>query len=512
MDASAAVMNYPRRDARDKLSGRTRYTVDRTASRMLHAAVLRAEVASARIVELDVSEAVAMPGVRAVITAKDAPGLHGIGIADHPLFASDRIRYHAEPLAAVAADTLEIAEAALRAIRVEIEPLPAVITMQQALQPDAPQVHPEWRSYEILFEGASRGGNVAWEATVVRGDTDAAFARPDVTIVESQFRVGRQNHLSFEPRAVIASYEDGRYHIECSTQAPWTVRNVTARILQISPSRVRVTVPPVGGGFGLKFDCATEPFAALLAKKAGRPVKLVNSRQEEMATCLCRENAELRIRSAVASDGEIVGREAVVLMDCGAYGGEQIFLTTMTAHTLLGNYRCGSVKLASRAIYTNTAPNGAFRACNGVYNTFALEQHTDEIAARLGMDPLGVPPPQCSGERRRRLDGSGVRGRRTRADARQDGGDPRRAAIRQVTSRRSALWPRDYGRHLVRVRRPFGGDGQPQRGRQRECRHLGRRDRLRHDDAGRAADRRRRTRPETGRRDRAQRRYGRRRL
>ncbi len=388
MDASAAVMNYPRRDARDKLSGRTRYTVDRSRPGMLHGAILRAQAAPARIVRLDVSAAEATPGVRAVITGRDAPGLHGIGVADQPLFAIDLIRHQAEPLAAVAADTMEIAKAALAAIRIETEPLPAAVTMEQALRPDAPLVHPDWTSYEVLFEGGGRSGNIAWEATVVRGDAEAAFSRPDVAIVESNFRIGRQNHLAFEPRAVIASYEDGRYHIETSTQVPWTVRNVTARVLQIPASSVRVTVPPVGGGFGLKFDCALEPFAALLARKSGRPVKLVNSRQEEMLTCLCRENAELRIRSAVTGDGEIVGREAVVLMDCGAYGGEQIFLTTMTAHTLLGNYRLGSVKLVSRAIYTHTAPNGAFRACNGVYNTFALERHTDEIAARIGMDPL----------------------------------------------------------------------------------------------------------------------------
>ena len=240
----------------------------------------------------------------------------------------------------------------------------------------------------MLLEGANHAGNVAWEATVIRGDTDAAFARDDVEIVESSFRIGRQNHMSFEPRAVVASYEDGRYHIETSTQVPWTVRNVTARVLGIPASQIRVTVPPVGGGFGLKFDCSLEPFAAILSRKSGRPVRLVNSRQEEMLTCLCRENAEIRIRSAVTKAGEIVGREAVVLMDCGAYGGEQIFLSTMTAHTLGGNYRLGSVKISTRAIYTNTAPNGAFRACNGVYNTFALERHTDEICAAIGMDPL----------------------------------------------------------------------------------------------------------------------------
>ncbi|WP_420966663.1 xanthine dehydrogenase family protein molybdopterin-binding subunit [Bradyrhizobium sp. B120] len=388
MSNVSATMDLRRRDAADKLRGRTRYTIDRYLPGMLHAAVLRAGVPAGRIVRLDTSRAARMPGVRAIVTAADAPGMIGIGIADHPLFARDVIRYDGEPLAAVAAATLAQAQAALAAIDVEIEPLPAVLTMADALASGASLVHPDWRSYEVLLEGSARGGNVAWEATVVRGDVDAAFARPDVEIVESCFRVGRQNHVAFEPRAVVASYEDGRFHIETSTQVPWSVRNATARLLGVSASQVRVTVPPVGGGFGLKFDLAVEPFAALLARASGRPVRLVNSREEEMLTCLFRENADIRIRSAVTRVGDIVGREAVVLMDCGAYGGEQIFLTTMTAHTLGGNYRLGSVRMVSRAIYTNTAPNGAFRCCNGVYNTFALERHTDEIAARIGMDPL----------------------------------------------------------------------------------------------------------------------------
>lgn len=388
MSDVSATMDFRRRDAADKLRGRTRYTVDRYLPGMLHAAVLRAGVPSGRIVRLDTSRAARMPGVRAIVTAADAPGMMGIGIADHPLFARDVIRYDGEPLAAVAAGTLAQAQAALAAIGVEIEPLPAVITMADALASDAPLVHPNWRDYEVLLEGGARKGNVAWEATVVRGNVDAAFARADVEIIESSFRVGRQNHVAFEPRAVVASYEDGRFHIETSTQVPWGIRNATARLLGVPASQVRVTVPPVGGGFGLKFDLAIEPFAALLARASGRPVRLVNSREEEMLTCLFRENADIRIRSAVTHEGEIVGREAVVLMDCGAYGGEQIFLTTMTAHTLGGNYRLGAVRLASRAIYTNTTPNGAFRCCNGVYNIFALERHTDEIAARIGMDPL----------------------------------------------------------------------------------------------------------------------------
>lgn len=386
--AERAVMNFPRRDARDKITGRTRYTIDVGGSEVIHAALLRAEVASARIVRLNVEPARRMPGVRAIATADDAPGLYGIGIADHPLLARDVIRYHGEPVVALAADTLEQARAALAVIELELDPLPAVPDMAAALAKGAPLVHPDWRDYEVLAEGALRSGNVAWEATVTRGDSDAAFARPDVTIVEGCYQVGRQSHVPFEPRAAVVSYEDGRFHIHTSTQVPWTVRDVTARALGVPESQVRVTVPAVGGGFGLKFDASIEPCAAILARMSGRTVSIVNSRREEQMTCLSRENAEIRIRSAVTREGEIVGREATVLMDCGAYGGEQVFLTSMTAHTLGGNYRLGSARISSRAVYTNTPPNGAFRACNGVYNTFALERHTDEVADAIGMDRL----------------------------------------------------------------------------------------------------------------------------
>ncbi|MCD2172562.1 xanthine dehydrogenase family protein molybdopterin-binding subunit [Rhizobium sp. C4] len=387
-DLSTTVMDLPRRDARDKLRGRTRYTVDRVRPDMLHAVLLRSNVPAGRIVKLDISAAREAPGVRAIATGHDAPGLYGIGIADHPLLAIDTIRYHGEPIVAIAAETEAQARAALALVVLDIEPVAPVLTMGEALAKDARLVHEGWRDYEVLTEGGARDGNIAWEARTTRGDVEEAFARPDVTIVETTIRVGRQSHVPFEPRTAIGSWENGRAHIETSTQVPWTVRNVTGRVLQLPPGRVRVTVPPVGGGFGLKFDATIEPITALLARITGRTVVIENSRQEEMATCLCRENAEILIRSAVTADGEIAGREAVVLMDCGAYGGEQIFLSTMTAHTLGGNYRVGAMRLVSRAVYTNTPPNGAFRACNGVYNTFALERHTDEICQALDLDPL----------------------------------------------------------------------------------------------------------------------------
>ncbi len=241
-----------------------------------------------------------MPGVRAVVTAADAPGRIGIGIADHSLFAEDVVRYDGEPLAAVAAETIEQARAALAAIEAEIAPLPACITMADALAPGAPLVHPDWEDHEILYEGGQRGGNVAWEATVVRGDVDAAFARSDVVIVESAFRVGRQNHVAFEPRAVVARYEDGRFHhIETSTQVPWTIRNATARFLGVPASQVRVTVPAGRRGLRPQVRHRSRTLRRAPRPRHRSPRAAGKHPRREMLTCLFRENAEISIRSAV---------------------------------------------------------------------------------------------------------------------------------------------------------------------------------------------------------------------
>ncbi len=383
---SAIGTNHPRSDAEDKLRGRVAFTIDIDSGQMLHVALLRSDVPAGRLVSLDLEPARRMAGVRAVISAPDAPGLYGVMIADHPLFVVDEIRYTGEPIAAVAAETLEQAQAAVAAIRVEIDERSPVFTMAQALEPGARELHLGWRDYELLAGESARDGNISWESTVVRGDVDAAFARDDVTVIETLYRAGRQNQTPFEPRAVVASYERGRFVITTSTQFPWSVRSGVARMVGVQPSDVRVIVPPVGGGFGLKWEMSLEPFAALLARETGRPVKLVNSRQEEQQTALCRENAEIRIRSAVTADGEIVGREGIMMMDCGAYSGEQPFLCSMVTHTLLGSYKLGSARLVSQSVYTNTPPTGAFRACCGTYCVAALERHTDEICARMGFD------------------------------------------------------------------------------------------------------------------------------
>ncbi|MDV8070748.1 xanthine dehydrogenase family protein molybdopterin-binding subunit [Rhodococcus sp. IEGM 1366] len=377
--------NATRRDGPDKVTGRTRFTIDTYPTRVLHTALRRSDVAAGRITRLDTTRALAVDGVRAIITAADAPGFEGIGVRDRKLFADRLIRYYGEPLAAIAAETQEIAEHACKLIEVDVEPYDPIVRMAQSVAPDARLIHPDWETYEQTEPG-TRAGNVAWEATVVRGDTAAAFARDDVTVVESCFDTGRQNQAYFEPRVCIATFDDGRYTVETSTQVPWTVRTVVSELLDVPESSVRVVVPAVGGAFGGKFEAALEAFAAILAKKTRRPVRIANSRQEEMLTAPARDNAEIKIRSAIDRDGHIVGREATVLMDAGAYSGEQGFLTAMTAYTLGGIYELGAVRLVSQAVYTNTPPTGAFRSCNGTYNSFALELHTQEICTATGID------------------------------------------------------------------------------------------------------------------------------
>jgi CO/xanthine dehydrogenase Mo-binding subunit len=375
-----------RSDGKAKVTGAAVYAIDHEEPRLLHAKLLRSPIAAGRIVRLDTSRAEAMPGVRAIVTGADAPRLAGFLMRDMPLLAQDVVRYVGEPVAAVAADTVAQARAAANAIELELEPLPAVTDVESALAPDAPLVHERWAEYEGAPPDGLRQGNVIWEASAHHGDLEAAFARDDVVVVEDEFESHRQNQAYIEPKACVVSYEAGRYVVHSATQWPYQVRKTVSDYLGVRPADVRVVVTTIGGGFGGKLDPGLEAFAALLSRKAGRPVKLVNTRKDEFVSCTCRENGIVRIRSAVTHDGEIVGREAVCFMDAGAYSGETPLLTSVGAHVLGGNYRVGSARLVTQAVYTNTPPTGAFRGVGGPYLLFALERHMDHIARELGLD------------------------------------------------------------------------------------------------------------------------------
>ena len=374
-----------RLDGIAKVTGEAVFGIDYEEPRLLHGRILRSRVPSGRIVRLDTAQAAAMPGVRAVITAADAPGRTGWVVMDQTLLADGVVRFVGEAVAAVAADTIAQAAAAVRAIELEIEPLPALTELRAAAEPGSPPVHPGWESYATIMPGR-REGNLVWEGSVDRGDVDAAFARGDVTVVEGEYEVLRQNQAYIEPRCAVASWAGGRCTVHSSTQGSFRARDAVALFCGVRQSQVRVVQPVVGGGFGGKVDFHLEPFAALLARKAGRPVKLVNTRRDEFLTGSPRENAVVRLRSAVTRDGDVVGRDAVILLDAGAYSSETPFLCSVGALTVASNYRVEALRVRTRAYYTNTAPTGAYRGVSGTHMIFALEPHMDEIAAAIGSD------------------------------------------------------------------------------------------------------------------------------
>jgi CO/xanthine dehydrogenase Mo-binding subunit len=374
-----------RADGPAKVTGAATYCLDRELPRMLHAKLLRSPVAAGRIVRLDTNRARQLPGVRAIVTAADAPGRGGMFIKDQPLLAEGIVRYIGEPVAAVAADTLEAAANALTAIDLEIEEAPAVTEIEQAIADGAPLVHQDWAQYDAAIEG-DRDGNRLWEAELHNGDVEAGFARDDVVVLEDEFRVPRQHQSYIEPRCAVASFETGRYLVHTSTQFPALVRDRTAESLGVRPSAVRIVADTVGGGFGGKLDAGPEPYAALLARVARRPVKLVYTRSEEFVAGTMRENAIVKLRSAVTRNGDVVAQEAEWLMDAGAYAGETPAIAGIAMLTVAGAYRVGAVRYRGHAIYTNTPPTGSFRGVCGPYMVFAAERHMDRIANELDLD------------------------------------------------------------------------------------------------------------------------------
>jgi CO/xanthine dehydrogenase Mo-binding subunit len=377
--------NARRADGEVKVRGTAAYGMDHGETGTLQAKLLRSPVPAGRIRRLDTTRAAALPGVHAIITAADVPETtSGWILKDQPMFAREEVRYAGEPLAAVAADTVEQAEAAVAAIELEIEPVDALTDVEASLAEGARLIHPAWESYPMLAPGP-RDGNVAWESTLNRGDVDAAFAAAHL-VVEDEFTTQRQHQSPVEPHAAMARFDGGRYIVHSPAQFPFLVRDRLAEWLGVPASSVRVVVTTIGGGFGGKIDAMLEPFVCVLARKTGRPVRLVNTRAEELQTAGPRENARIRIRTAVSADGEILGQEADTVADNGAYSGEIVACAAVPGLVFGGTYRVPAARYRTRVVYTNTAPTAAFRGVNGPYAMFALEQHLDHIAAELGLD------------------------------------------------------------------------------------------------------------------------------
>lgn len=377
----------PRSDGEAKVRGDAVFGVDFSLPGMLHARLVRSPIPAGKVISIDTSAAEAMAGVHAVVTGADVPNDRtGIVMFDMPLFATEYVAYEGEPLAAVVADTESIAQAAAAAVRYEIEEQAPVGTPEEALADGARLVHPGWESFETMG-GAEwpRRGNVLSEMVSDPGDVDAAFASAHL-IVEDEYHAPRQYQAYLEPKMAVATFESGRYTVHVSHQFPFNVRDRVAQSLGVPKSAVRVIGHHIGGGFGAKLDVGLEAYAALLARRTRRPVKMVNTREEDLLTAPCRENAVVKIRSAVADDGTILARDVDVVFDSGAYAIDAPYLTSIPMFIFGSVYRVDTARVRARSVYTNTAPTGAFRGVSGTYLVFALERHMDHVANELGVD------------------------------------------------------------------------------------------------------------------------------
>jgi len=377
-----------RADGPEKVSGSGRYAADLTLTGMLHAKLRYAGVAHGRVTRLDTTRARALPGVLAVITQADVPDVrYGPFVQDRTLFARDVVRYEGEIVAAVAALTPEIAQAAVDAIELDIEPLPVVNDVEAALAADAPLVHTEWESYES-GDGVERSRNVAAFSSIEKGDVDAGMRAAD-EIVKTRVVADASHAVPIEPRAIVAQWQGEQLTIWSSTQVPFDTRAGVAETLQLPESKVRVIVPHLGGGFGGKCGFHQEAHVAALARKARRPVRLVFTRREEfLVPDRRREGMVVELETGVTRDGAILARRGRVVLDNGAYTADAAFFPQLAAMHVAGPYRIPNVRIESQIVYTNRQPSGSVRAPTAPSACWALEQHVDEVARRIGIDGL----------------------------------------------------------------------------------------------------------------------------
>jgi CO/xanthine dehydrogenase Mo-binding subunit len=384
----AIGLSLPRLEALEKATGRSRFTEDLDLPGILHGAVLTSPYPHARIRGYDVSQAMAVPGVKAVVTGDDIETRYtGLVVKDETAIAKERVRYIGEPVAAVAAVDAETARRAVHLIQVDYGELPAVFTPEEAMAPDAPVLHENYGGYFKIFDAVHKG-NVLAEAEIIGGEPDAAFARAD-RVFENTYELSAQYHAYMEPVAALAQAEaDGRVTVWSSTQSVFRTQANISESLGIPMARIRCVAPRVGGGFGAKSEATVQPLAVLLSQKSGRPVRLVFSREEDMTSMRSRHAARLVCRTGVANDGTIVARALDVLMDAGAYADDSPAVMMFAMYFGNGPYRIPNYRLTGRVVYTNKLRAGAFRGFGNPQASFATESQMDEIADALRMDPI----------------------------------------------------------------------------------------------------------------------------
>ncbi len=385
--------SVPKLEAREKVTGRAIYTDDMTLPGMLHGALLGSPHPHARILSYDTSRARAIPGVKAVLTAEELPD-HKIGavIKDQPLLARGKVRYAGEPVAAVAAVDLQTARRALQEIHIQYEPLPPLFDAEEALRPDAPVLHEQRDAYFSLQENTeprARTPNAASHIRLVEGTPDTVWDQCEV-IVEDVYETPAQQHIYLEPCSTLASVDrdSGKVTVHTSTQSVFRTQAIIAEALGMPMSKVRVIAPRVGGGFGGKTESTNQPITVALARAAGAPVKLTFSRADDMRMMRSRHACRIYMRTGATRDGHILARQVRIFFDTGAYADDGPFVAGVGAWFARGPYRIPHVDIECWCVYTNRLRASAFRGFGNPQIHFASEVQVDQLAERLGMDPI----------------------------------------------------------------------------------------------------------------------------
>lgn len=401
-----------RHDGADKVTGRAIYGGDFQMAGLLHGAILRSPHAHARIKRIDTAKAEALPGVKAVVTAADLPPsgdrIVDVGEGDTPLayvrgniLASGKVLYKGHAIAAVAATSIHVAEEALDLIDVQYEPLPCVLTAPDAMRDGAPILHEDLKTEEFGSPTA-KVSNVSQHFRHVMGDSAKGFAGADA-VVERKFHTATVHQGYIEPHNATALWNnDGRINIWCSTQGSFVVRDVTACILDLPVSRVKVTPLEIGGGFGGKIPVYLEPVAALLSRKAGRPVKIVMSRQDVFEGTGPTPGSFIRVKMGATRDGRITAAEAHLAYEAGAYPGAMVGPGGMC---VFAAYDITNVTIDGFDVVVNKPSTAAYRAPGATNAAFATESVVDELAEKLGLDPIDFRLKNAAKEGTRRADG-----------------------------------------------------------------------------------------------------------
>ncbi len=377
----------PRHDQAEKVAGSTRYAGDLAFASMLHARLVRSPVPSARITGRDATAALAVPGVVSVLFGEDVP--HNVIWVDVPgqtvevaalkasmeVLATERVRFHGEPVALVVAETEDALAEACDLVAIDYEELPAVFEPEDALADGAPAVH--------------AGGNLLGEWNIDCGDADAAFEAADV-VVEGSYQTQTVDHAYLEPEAGVGWLDDeGVLNLRVATQVVEHYRDV-ARILGLPEAKVRVIAPYLGGGFGGKEDMTVEPYLGLAVWRTRRPVRMQWTRQESLLARPKRHRMRLRYRTAASSDGRLLGHQIEITADSGAYAYLSALVLLYSSVHACGPYQVSNVRLRARCAYTNNPPTSAFRGFGGMQVVFGYEAQMDLLARELGIAPAEI--------------------------------------------------------------------------------------------------------------------------